>query len=150
MSRPNRWKAALSTAPDGLPNWTCTTACPELIRTVPEVPWDPDDVEVEDDDEREPRVRRHRPLLRGAAVRAQAGTDRRVQGPRPDLETASGVDGEEARGDSARALEDGRAGIQGCALRIEINLNAAAAEVLTGAAVLAFIAFCWWALLVYR
>lgn len=49
QSRPNRWMDALSTAADGFPNWTCTAACPDLIRTVPEVPWDPDDPEVEDD-----------------------------------------------------------------------------------------------------
>lgn len=48
VSRPQRWLDALSTAPDGLPWWSCTTACPDLIRTVPEVPWDPDDPEVED------------------------------------------------------------------------------------------------------
>ena len=50
LSRPNRWLAALATAPDGLPWWSVTTACPNLIRTVPEVPWDEDDPEVEDDD----------------------------------------------------------------------------------------------------
>lgn len=50
LSRPNRWLDALSIAPDGLPWWSVTTACPDLIRTVPEVPWDPDDPEVEDDD----------------------------------------------------------------------------------------------------
>jgi hypothetical protein len=49
MSRPNRWMDGLSTAADGLPNHTFTTACPEAIRTVPEVPWDEDDREVEDD-----------------------------------------------------------------------------------------------------
>lgn len=49
MSRPNRWLAAVSTAPDGFPWWTVTTACPHLIRTVPDVPWDPDDPEVEDE-----------------------------------------------------------------------------------------------------
>ncbi len=49
VSRPQRWKAALATAPDGLPWWSVTTACPELIRTVPEVPWDEKDPEVEDD-----------------------------------------------------------------------------------------------------
>jgi hypothetical protein len=50
ISRPNRWMAALSPAADGLPFWSCTTACPDLIRTVPDVPWDPDDGQVEDDD----------------------------------------------------------------------------------------------------
>jgi hypothetical protein len=49
VSRPQRWLDACTTAPDGLPWWTCTTACPDLIRTVPEIPWDPDDPEVEDD-----------------------------------------------------------------------------------------------------
>lgn len=52
MSRPNRWMDALSTAPDGFPWWTCTTACPDLIRTVPEVPWEEVDGhrgEVEDE-----------------------------------------------------------------------------------------------------
>lgn len=49
LSRPQRWKAALDVAPDGLPWWSCTTACPNLIRTVPEVPWDEEDPEVEDD-----------------------------------------------------------------------------------------------------
>jgi hypothetical protein len=49
VSRPQRWKAALATAPDGTPWWSVTTACPELIRTVPEVPWDEKDPEVEDD-----------------------------------------------------------------------------------------------------
>jgi hypothetical protein len=50
VSRPQRWMAALQTHVDGVPNWTCTTACPDLIRTVPEIPWDPDDPEVEDED----------------------------------------------------------------------------------------------------
>jgi hypothetical protein len=50
LSRPNRWLDALSIAPDGLPWWSVTTACPDLIRTVPEIPWDQDDPEVEDDD----------------------------------------------------------------------------------------------------
>jgi len=49
MSRPGRWLDALSTAPDGFPWWSVTTACPELIRTVVEVPRDPDDPDVEDD-----------------------------------------------------------------------------------------------------
>jgi hypothetical protein len=49
VSRPNRWLAALSVAPDGLPWWSVTTACPDLIRTVPEVPWDELDPDVEDD-----------------------------------------------------------------------------------------------------
>jgi hypothetical protein len=52
MSRPNRWMDALSIAPDGFPWWACTTACPHLIRTVPEVPWEEVDGhrgEVEDE-----------------------------------------------------------------------------------------------------
>lgn len=50
LSRPNRWMDALAPAGDGLPNWSCTTGCPDLIRTVPDVPWDPDDPDVEDDE----------------------------------------------------------------------------------------------------
>jgi hypothetical protein len=50
LSRPNRWLDALSTAPDGLPWHSITTACPHAIRTVPEIPWDEDDPEVEDDE----------------------------------------------------------------------------------------------------
>jgi hypothetical protein len=49
MSRPNRWLAALATAPDGLPWHSITAACPNAIRTVPEIPWDEEDPEVEDD-----------------------------------------------------------------------------------------------------
>jgi hypothetical protein len=49
LSRPNRWQDALAIAPDGTPWWSCTTACPDLIRTVPEVPWDEKDPDVEDD-----------------------------------------------------------------------------------------------------
>lgn len=51
-SRPGRWLDALATNPDGFPNWSCTTACPDLIRTVPEVPWEEVDGhpgEVEDE-----------------------------------------------------------------------------------------------------
>jgi hypothetical protein len=43
---------ALSIAPDGFPWWACTAACPHLIRTVPEVPWEEVDGhrgEVEDE-----------------------------------------------------------------------------------------------------
>lgn len=47
QSRPNRWLDALGVAPDGFPYWSVTTACPHLIRTVPEVPRDPDDPDVE-------------------------------------------------------------------------------------------------------
>lgn len=50
ISRPQRWMAALDLAPDGLPWHSITTACPDMIRTVPRVPWDKDDPEVEDDD----------------------------------------------------------------------------------------------------
>lgn len=52
MSRPNRWMDALSLAPDGFPWWSCTNACTDLIRTVPEVPWEEIDGhrgEVEDE-----------------------------------------------------------------------------------------------------
>jgi len=37
------------TLADGLPAWSCTTACPHLIRTVPKVRWDENDPEVEDE-----------------------------------------------------------------------------------------------------
>lgn len=47
-SRPHRWMQALAPSPDGLPWWSTTSACPHLIRTVPRVPWDPDDPQVED------------------------------------------------------------------------------------------------------
>jgi hypothetical protein len=50
VSRPQRWMAALSVSEHGVPHWSCTTACPHLIRTVPRVPWDEDDPEVEDGD----------------------------------------------------------------------------------------------------
>lgn len=50
LGRPGRWLDALATAPDGWPWWAVTTACPNLIRTVPEVPRDPKDPDVEDDD----------------------------------------------------------------------------------------------------
>lgn len=49
VSRPQRWLDALQPSPDGLPYWTVTTACPDLIRTVPEIPWDPEDPDVEDE-----------------------------------------------------------------------------------------------------
>ena len=48
MSHPNRWMDALTPMADGLPGWSCTTRCADLIRTVPEVPWDEKDPEVED------------------------------------------------------------------------------------------------------
>lgn len=50
LSRPQRWMAALSPAPDGLPWWQCTTACPNLIRSVKMVRWDEKDPEVPDDE----------------------------------------------------------------------------------------------------
>jgi hypothetical protein len=50
MSRPGRWHDALSVAPDGFPWWSATTGCPHLVRTVPKVPWDPDDPDVEHPD----------------------------------------------------------------------------------------------------
>ncbi|MCC6989942.1 MAG: hypothetical protein IT181_13135 [Acidobacteria bacterium] len=49
VSRPQRWIAAMQTAPDGFPWWQVTAACPHLVRTVPDVPWDLEDPEVEDD-----------------------------------------------------------------------------------------------------
>ena len=52
MSRPNRWMDALAIGPDGFPWWSCTSACTDLIRTVPEVPWEEIDGhrgEVEDE-----------------------------------------------------------------------------------------------------
>lgn len=53
LSRPQRWLDALSVAPDGLPWWTVTTACPDLIRTVPGVPWGKEHDQDKDDDESE-------------------------------------------------------------------------------------------------
>jgi hypothetical protein len=50
LSRPNRWMDALLPAADGFPFWSCTTGCPDLIRTVPDVPWDEEDPDVEDDE----------------------------------------------------------------------------------------------------
>lgn len=49
VSRPQRWIDALQTAADGFPRWQATAACPHLVRTVPDVPWDLEDREVEDD-----------------------------------------------------------------------------------------------------
>lgn len=49
-SRIQRTKDALSPAADGLPWWTITSACPELIRTLPEMPTDPDDPEEIDEE----------------------------------------------------------------------------------------------------
>lgn len=44
---------ALMPAPDGFPHWQITTACPNLIRTLPELPFDeanPEDVDTEAED----------------------------------------------------------------------------------------------------
>lgn len=44
---------ALMPAPDGFPSWQVTTACPNLIRTLPELPFDednPEDVDTEAED----------------------------------------------------------------------------------------------------
>jgi hypothetical protein len=49
-SRIQRTKDALSPAPDGFPWWAVTQACPELIRTLPELPVDMDDAEAIDED----------------------------------------------------------------------------------------------------
>lgn len=49
LSRPQRWMAALGTAPDGLPWWSITTACPQAVRSIKAVRWDEDDPEVPDD-----------------------------------------------------------------------------------------------------
>jgi hypothetical protein len=50
VTRPQRWLDVLADGLDGLPQWSVTVACPDLIRTVPEVPWDEEDPEVEDDE----------------------------------------------------------------------------------------------------
>jgi hypothetical protein len=49
-SRIQRTKDALAPSADGLPHWQITLACPELIRTLPEMPTDPDDPEAIDED----------------------------------------------------------------------------------------------------
>jgi hypothetical protein len=49
-ARVQRVKAALSTAPDGFPWWQITAACPNLLRTLPQLPFDPDDREDVDTD----------------------------------------------------------------------------------------------------
>lgn len=49
-ARVQRVKAALSAAPDGFPWWQITAACPNLVRTLPELPHDPDDPEDVDTD----------------------------------------------------------------------------------------------------
>lgn len=49
-ARVQRVKAALSTAPDGFPWWQITSACPNLLRTLPQLPFDPDDKEDVDTD----------------------------------------------------------------------------------------------------
>lgn len=50
LSRIQRTKDALSPAPDGFPWWQITEACPNLIRTLPELPVDPDDPEIIDEE----------------------------------------------------------------------------------------------------
>lgn len=50
ISRIQRTKDALSPAPDGFPWWQITEACPNLIRTLPEIPVDPDDPEEMDEE----------------------------------------------------------------------------------------------------
>jgi len=49
-ARVQRVKAALGTAPDGFPWWQITAACPNLLRTLPELPHDADDPEDIDTD----------------------------------------------------------------------------------------------------
>jgi len=49
-ARVQRVKAALGTAADGFPWWQITAACPNLLRTLPELPHDPDDPEDVDTD----------------------------------------------------------------------------------------------------
>jgi hypothetical protein len=49
-SRIQRTKDALAPAADGLPWWQITTACENLIRTLPELPTDQDDPEEIDED----------------------------------------------------------------------------------------------------
>lgn len=49
LSRIQRTKDALAPAADGFPWWQITEACPELIRTLPEMPVDPDDPEAIDE-----------------------------------------------------------------------------------------------------
>ena len=49
-ARVQRVKAALGTAPDGFPWWQITAACPNLLRTLPELPHDADDPEDVDTD----------------------------------------------------------------------------------------------------
>lgn len=49
-ARVQRIKAALSTAPDGFPWWQITAACPNLLRTLPELPHDVEDPEDVDTD----------------------------------------------------------------------------------------------------
>jgi len=49
-ARVQRVKQALATAPDGFPWWQITAACPNLLRTLPELPHDPDDPEDVDTD----------------------------------------------------------------------------------------------------
>lgn len=50
LSRIQRTKDALSPAGDGFPWWQVTSACPELIRTLPEMPTDQDNPEEIDEE----------------------------------------------------------------------------------------------------
>lgn len=45
LSRIQRTKDALAPALDGFPHWQITHACPELIRSLPDMPVDPDNAE---------------------------------------------------------------------------------------------------------
>jgi hypothetical protein len=49
VSRIQRTKDALAAGADGFPHWQVTAACPNLVRTLPEMPVDPDDPEVIDE-----------------------------------------------------------------------------------------------------
>jgi hypothetical protein len=49
-ARVQRVKQALGTGPDGFPWWQITAACPNLLRTLPELPHDADDPEDIDTD----------------------------------------------------------------------------------------------------
>lgn len=69
LSRIQRTKDALAPAPDGFPWWQITEACPNLIRTLPELPVDPDDPEEIDEEYSEDhcyegcsRFLEHRPI----------------------------------------------------------------------------------------
>lgn len=49
-ARVQRVKAALAVAPDGFPWWQITAACPNLLRTLPQLPFDVEDPEDVDTD----------------------------------------------------------------------------------------------------